>query len=311
MEEARTGHAGHILRLGQAGKDIPRHLVPLHVRQLRHSPARRQTAAGRRTRLPRSALIRVPEHAGIVALRSRPRMVKSEGLAWMSPLHDEAHPLARSFRSFLAEPTFPCLGAKSALSRNKIEIMVATDFSSDADDGRIYRHLLEFVGRDEHHLTLFCSFVVLFESPRNLCETGFEHHLWARLQSLSDQDASLGVPYDGRVAAQPGHPHFSLSIGSEAFFVVGLHPHSSRKSRRFEAPALVFNLHAQFERLRADGRYDRLRSRIAQRDAVYSGSVNPMLARHGERSEAPQYSGRAVDEAWECPLRPREDAQRA
>ena len=34
-----------------------------------------------------------------------------------------------------------------------------------------------------------------------------------------------------------------------------------------------------------------------------SGSINPMLARHGESSEARQYSGRVVDEDWKCPLK--------
>ncbi|WP_197430657.1 YqcI/YcgG family protein, partial [Methylobacterium sp. CCH5-D2] len=73
--------------------------------------------------------------------------------------------------------------------------------------------------------------------------------------------------------------------------------------RRFEAPVLVFNLHDQFERLRAEGRYERLRETILARDVDLAGSVNPMLARHGERSEAVQYSGRAVPADWACPFR--------
>lgn len=68
---------------------------------------------------------------------------------------------------------------------------------------------------------------------------------------------------------------------------------------------VVFNLHAQFEELREAGRYEKLRSSILQRDEVLAGSANPMLARHGEVSEARQYSGRAVDESWRCPFRPR------
>ena len=39
------------------------------------------------------------------------------------------------------------------------------------------------------------------------------------------------------------------------------------------------------------------------RDEALTGSRNPMLARHGEASEARQYSGRAVDEDWRCPFR--------
>jgi uncharacterized protein len=81
-----------------------------------------------------------------------------------------------------------------------------------------------------------------------------------------------------------------------------LHPNASRPARRFSRPALVFNLHDQFERLREEGRYDRMRERIVERDLALAGSINPMLARHGEVSEARQYSGRKVEAGWRCPF---------
>ena len=86
--------------------------------------------------------------------------------------------------------------------------------------------------------------------------------------------------------ADPGNPHFSLSFGGEAFFVIGLHPRASRPARRFCRPVLVFNLHDQFERLREQGRYERMREKIMARDEALAGSPNPMLARHGEGSAA-------------------------
>lgn len=92
--------------------------------------------------------------------------------------------------------------------------------------------------------------VVLFEDDPSFSETGFEACLWERLQSLSDKDDWLGQQLDPRVSADPENPHFSLSFGGQAFFVVGLHPAASRPARRFERPALVFNLHDQFEQLR-------------------------------------------------------------
>ena len=85
--------------------------------------------------------------------------------------------------------------------------------------------------------------------------------------------------------------------------MVGLHPNASRPARRFPRPTLVFNLHDQFERLRAEGRYEKMRDKIIERDVALAGEPNPMLARHGEASEARQYSGRAVDDAWACPFR--------
>ena len=125
---------------------------------------------------------------------------------------------------------------------------------------------------------------------------------WTPGVKLCTRLARLNL-YADCVSADPEDPHFSLSFGGEAFFVVGLHPRASRAARRFPRPTLVFNLHDQFERLRVEGRYERMRERIIERDVALAGSANPMLARHGEASEARQYSGRLVDEDWQCPFR--------
>ena len=221
------------------------------------------------------------------------------------PTDDRDHPRAVAFRAFVENPPFPCVGAKSALSRGRMKIIVARDMTSGWDDCRIYPALLAFIARYRQQPDLFQSFAVVFEGPDDLDEEAFEDHLWHRAQSLSDKDACLGQPYDESVASDPSNPHFSLSFGGEAFFVVGLHPHASRPARRFSSPVLVFNLHAQFERLRAEGRYEKLRDSILRRDEALAGSRNPMLARHGESSEARQYSGRIVGDDWSCPIRPR------
>ena len=217
-------------------------------------------------------------------------------------LADDRHPLAERFRDFIRAPGFSCVGAKSALARDQLRIIVARDIASAWDDLRILPELLDFVRGYRAERKLYQSFVVLFEAPEMLTEAAFETHLWSRLQSLSDKDEWLGETVDSRVSQDPENPHFSLSFGGEAFFVVGLHPGASRLARRFERPALVFNLHAQFEQLRSEGLYNRLRDTILQRDLQLNGSANPMLARFGENSEARQYSGRAVNEDWRCPF---------
>ena len=219
------------------------------------------------------------------------------------PTNDDAHPVAERFRDFIQHAPFPCVGAKSALSRGQMKVIVARDITSGRDDTRIYPALLAFICRYRAQPDLFQSFVVLFEGPGSLSEEAFETALWQRVQSLSDQDECLGQTYDSRVASDPEDPHFSLSLGGEGFFLVGLHPGASRRARRFETPALVFNLHDQFARLRAEGRYERLRSSIVARDEAWTGSVNPMLAQHGQISAARQFSGRAVPEEWACPFR--------
>lgn len=220
----------------------------------------------------------------------------------MIVLNDNRHPLAERFRAFIRQPSFSCIGAKSALAKDQLRILVARDITSAWDDLRILPELHEFARGYREDRRLFQSFVVLFEGPDVLTEDQFERHLWDRVQSLSDKDGWLGQDYDRRVSPDPDHPHFSLSFGGEAFFVVGLHPGASRLARRFERPALVFNLHDQFERLREEGQYARLRETILTRDMALNGTANPMLAKHGETSEARQYSGRAVDSEWRCPF---------
>ena len=69
---------------------------------------------------------------------------------------------------------------------------------------------------------------------------------------------------------------------------------------------IVFNIRAQFEQLRREGRYEKLRESILTRDIALAGSMNPMIARHGEASEARQYSGREVGDDWVCPFKGRD-----
>nr|MDQ3394986.1 YqcI/YcgG family protein [Bacteroidota bacterium] len=87
-----------------------------------------------------------------------------------------------------------------------------------------------------------------------------------------------------------------------AFFLIGLHPNSSRLARKFSYKAMVFNLHEQFEMLREMKSFDIVSEKIRTRDQELQGSMNPMLAEYGEISEARQYSGRKVEDNWKCPF---------
>ncbi len=202
----------------------------------------------------------------------------------------------------IGNAAFPCVGAKSAMARGTLKVLACHSLDSSWDDLIIHRALMDWASDYRADPGGLRSLAVTFEGPANIDEARFEALMWERIQSFADKDAWLGHPYDHRVSADPADPHFSLSFGGEAFFVVGLHPHASRPARRFARPTLVFNLHDQFERLREEGRYDKMRATILNRDVALAGDINPMLARHGEASEAAQYSGRLVDETWQCPF---------
>ncbi|MBP2159689.1 MULTISPECIES: guanitoxin biosynthesis heme-dependent pre-guanitoxin N-hydroxylase GntA [Asticcacaulis] len=211
--------------------------------------------------------------------------------------------LIERFESHIRAKDFPCVGAKSALARRQMQFFVAGDIRCPRDDVALYDAIRDFAQNFKGAPEPFQTFVVLFDMGERLSEEAFETALWKRLEALEGIDAARGQAYDPRVSSDPEDATFSLSFGGEAFFVVGLHPGASRAARRFEVPVLVFNAHDQFETLRKEGRYDTMRETILKRDEAYSGSINPMVARHGEISEARQYSGRMVDDSWRCPMR--------
>ena len=226
--------------------------------------------------------------------------------AHFTPLHSWQHRAQSELQAMLhdhvSDADFPCVGAKAALARGTLEVLACDRIDSAWDDLRIHDGLLTFASAYRADPSLFRSFAVVFEGPGDLDETRFEAALWKRAQSLSDKDVWRGQDYDASVSHDPDSPHFSLSFGGEAFFIVGLHPKASRPARRFARPAMVFNLHDQFEILRAQGKYEGMREKILVRDEALAGSRNPMLARHGEASEARQYSGRMVGDGWKCPF---------
>ena len=188
--------------------------------------------------------------------------------------------------AMISQPQFPCVGAKSALARDNLKTVVAHRLDSNWDDLAIHRELLAWAREYRECDEGFRSLAVIFEGPEDLSEVEFERLMWERIQSVADKDAWLGQSYDERVSADPEDPHFSLSFGGEAFFV-------------------IFNLHDQFERLREEGRYEKMRDTILDRDRKLAGDINPMLAKHGESSEARQYSGRKVGDDWQCPFQDR------
>ncbi|HZY79043.1 MAG TPA: guanitoxin biosynthesis heme-dependent pre-guanitoxin N-hydroxylase GntA [Cyclobacteriaceae bacterium] len=209
--------------------------------------------------------------------------------------------IPEEYFAFIADKGFPCIAAKAALSREQIQVLVCDHIACPKDDSAIIDFLYDFTDHYRQATKLYNSAVVIFKGPSLCSEEQFDQLMWQRLQSISDRDA-LQHPWDKRVSSDPSHPDFSFSIKAEAFYVIGLHPGSSRKARRFQYPALVFNPLSQFEKLREDGRYAVMKESVRKRDKEYSGSVNPMLADFGESSEAFQYSGRVYNKEWKCPF---------
>lgn len=219
---------------------------------------------------------------------------------------DAGGPLADRLRGFLGGEGFPCVGAKAALARDSIRMQEFAPLGDRSNDAPLLDHLGRFAAMldaaDPEDSTLH-SFAALFDGPRDTDERRFEALLWSQLQRLHDLDVRRGRAWARDVSRNADDPDFSLSLAGHPFFVIGLHPGASRQARRFETPVLVFNSHRQFQRLRADGRYAKMQKATRGRDVALQGSINPNLADFGTASEARQYSGRAVEPHWACPLR--------
>jgi len=207
-------------------------------------------------------------------------------------------------RAFVLDDAFPCVGARSAFNAGRSH--VASYGRLGGDDAGQLQALCDALAQFSHAYPdpglapVTC--VALFDDDV-VDECDFERRLWCHLQALHRCDARDFAWAQG-VSQDPGAVDFSFSIAGRAFFLVGLYPHASRLARRAPLPSIAFNFHGQFQQLRACGKYDKLQQVIRSRDVALQGSVNPMLSRFGEASEARQYAGRAVAADWACPFRP-------
>jgi FPC/CPF motif-containing protein YcgG len=215
--------------------------------------------------------------------------------------------IVAAVEEMVAHPEYPCLGARSVFRRDAATLVVLDDLADTSPGGSLDllgAALAQYASEVDADGDLV-SFVACFRGPVPEDERRFEALLWGALQHLHDND---DAPWADGVAADPQNPHFAFSIAGTAFFVVGLHPNASRVARRAPLPTLVFNLHEQFERMRSDGRYERMRDTIRRRDTELQGFANPMVSDHGRTSEARQYAGRVVPAGWSPPFAPAGDA---
>lgn len=210
---------------------------------------------------------------------------------------DEAE-LIESLHAMITHPDFPCLGARSVFRQDRARVRVYDELGGPATAAQLLADLGEFASQADID-DGFASFIALFRGPHIDGEWAFEELLWDQLREVHAADEQ---PWAPDVSDDPDDPHFAFSAAGTAYFVVGLHPKASRDARRAAVPTLVFNLHAQFEELRASGSFPRMRDLIRARDEALQGTINPMVNDHGQSSEARQYSGREVGPEWQAPF---------
>lgn len=191
----------------------------------------------------------------------------------------------------------PCVMAQSVLADDNVIIKKYGTINGLCPNS-LFNDLKDYVSDVEEDSMKFQTFIATFENSTFETETAFEETLWKLLHTLHTIDTHS---WDQTTSSNPESSKFSFSLLGTSFYIIGMHPNSSRWARSAPFPMIVFNLHLQFELLRNAKRYTRVRDLIRKRDKAYQGTINPMLQDFGTHSEARQYSGRAVDKDWKCP----------
>lgn len=207
--------------------------------------------------------------------------------------------IKEKFTDFIIEKDHPCVMAQTVFSMDKVDFHIYENFGSKNIAHKILKDLKQYIENYDFESNDFLTFLAVFKGRTSFTEDEFETLLWKQLDFLHEVDTDA---WDPAVSSDPSNKDFSFSLGGKAFYMVGLHPNSSRMARQTPYPAIAFNLHWQFEKLREMGTYEVVRDKIRERDTELQGDINPVLQDFGENSEARQYSGRKVGDEWKCPF---------
>ena len=191
-------------------------------------------------------------------------------------------------KAFINFRDFPCVMAKSVLKKGHLESYRIED---STDKKVLLNYLYLFIDHFRNEPQKLHSCIFEFPCFEESTFTEFESYFWNLLDKLSSLDKQK-YKHDDRVSSSYANSNYSYSLKEEAFFIVMLHPKSPRISRRFSCPAIVFNPHEQFENLRKDNKYQKIKNIIRKRDQKIQGNINPMLSDFGEVNELYQYTGR-------------------
>lgn len=196
---------------------------------------------------------------------------------------------------------YPCIAALKTLSTRQYSTGVFGELGAGNQSHRLATELLAM--RDEQKRTgsLELSFFAVFPDLADMSEDEFEQRLWKEL-SLLTTVPGIDPTWDPAFSENPEDKNFCFCLGGTAFFVVGMHPNSSRLSRRIRFPTLVFNVYEQFKELDRRNRYQPMIQANRKRDRLFQGDVNPMSEKYNDVWESIQFSGKNNSDEWKCPF---------
>ncbi len=205
------------------------------------------------------------------------------------------------FRQHIMSANFPCLSAKIAFRRNTFCFGFYDILGSKDTTKLLWHHLIDFINRQSSFWAnnhMFTTYVACFRTPKDITEVVFETLLWKQLQLIHAEDVENGMKWAENYSDNPTDPNFGFSIGGRAFFIVGLHPNSSRRARQFITPTITFNSLDQFKNLRELKMFTGMQQVIRKADLCQNKSINPNLILNENNSDAFEYSGKLIQSGW-------------
>ena len=209
--------------------------------------------------------------------------------------------LKQQFRDFILSDAHSCVASKTALVNNNATINIYRSEPQSIE--ALHSDMIIFSSEIRHiDPREFRTFAALFPTVSCNNENMFDSWLWDMLSQLRSVDERQGYAWSDICDSDTTSSNFSFSLANEAYFIVGMHPCSSRGSRQFLCPALIFNSRRQFDALKESGMYHRLQKTIRRKEINKYGSINPMLDEFGKSPEWLQYSGMRREKESQCPL---------
>lgn len=225
------------------------------------------------------------------------------------PSDDALQDVHQQLKETVLQKDYPCVAALRAIEREDYVVGLYGALGRSRRWRELRQDLLAFLAEQGRSGSPYRTMFAIFPESGPLTEGAFETAMWAELSGLTSEETRSTDWAEGSVS-EANDQAFVFSLGGQALFVVGVHPASSRRGRRFPFTGLIFNAFSQFEVFEQRGTYERMVAINRARDIAFDGSVNPMVERHGNQWEAIQFSGQKNPDDWKCPFRFMRDAEK-
>jgi uncharacterized protein len=216
--------------------------------------------------------------------------------------------LFQNIRNLVMQPNYPCVSAVSSFLKKDYMTESYPAFGSGQGAAKLYADLIRFKNEQRRTKAPFYSFWAVYDNSEVTSEEDFEQKLWSELSAVHAYEVNkcaeenTEMTWDPKFSSNPNDKNFCFCVDGHAYFLVGMHPLSSRKARQFPYPVLIFNLYAQFDELFQKKTFEPMVKINRLKEIKFQGDINPMVEKHGQEWESIQFSGKNNSDQWKCPF---------